>query len=196
MPGEPLSPSDFENARLAGEFSSTFDFFHRFKKYIKKLIFFQLWNRFQKRRSASTFEIEWMAFSRVTLSAFYLETWPIRVEGRRALRSASIWNQPSRNWANENDKYHPICWQLHNAVRDSALLWPSGIIPYVISASFGKHLNKKIAHNRNDTFDSTDKSERILIARAFLQYQNKTCLRFVPRSSEDDDYLKIIDSNG
>uniref|UniRef100_A0AC34QK96 Metalloendopeptidase n=1 Tax=Panagrolaimus sp. JU765 TaxID=591449 RepID=A0AC34QK96_9BILA len=50
--------------------------------------------------------------------------------------------------------------------------WPNGRIPYVLSAQYNER-------------------ERAVLARAFQEYQTKTCIRFVPKSAFDTDYLYI-----
>ncbi|VDK79554.1 unnamed protein product [Litomosoides sigmodontis] len=59
-----------------------------------------------------------------------------------------------------------------NGISKPAKLWPGGKIPYSISP-----------HYTN--------LERALLARAIKQYHDKTCLRFVPRSPYEGDYLFI-----
>ncbi|EJW79924.1 hypothetical protein WUBG_09165, partial [Wuchereria bancrofti] len=59
-----------------------------------------------------------------------------------------------------------------NGINKPAKLWPGGKIPYSISS-----------HYTN--------LERALLARAIKQYHDKTCLRFVPRSQYEGDYLFI-----
>uniref|UniRef100_A0A0R3RHF0 Metalloendopeptidase n=1 Tax=Elaeophora elaphi TaxID=1147741 RepID=A0A0R3RHF0_9BILA len=59
-----------------------------------------------------------------------------------------------------------------NGINKPAKLWPGGKIPYSISP-----------HYTN--------LERALLARAIKQYHDKTCLRFVPRSLYEGDYLFI-----
>ncbi|XP_065574210.1 zinc metalloproteinase nas-15-like isoform X2 [Artemia franciscana] len=65
---------------------------------------------------------------------------------------------------------------MKNAIRDTRLRWEGGKIPYVISSSFTQY-------------------ERSVIARAFREYQNKTCIRFVPRRNERD-YINIYQGSG
>ncbi|KAI6188682.1 Peptidase M12A and Metridin ShK toxin domain containing protein [Aphelenchoides besseyi] len=59
-----------------------------------------------------------------------------------------------------------------NGVSRTTKLWPQGRIPYAISPHYSTH-------------------ERALLARAVKQYHDKTCVRFVPRSSGEGDYLFI-----
>uniref|UniRef100_A0A914ZH31 Metalloendopeptidase n=1 Tax=Panagrolaimus superbus TaxID=310955 RepID=A0A914ZH31_9BILA len=50
--------------------------------------------------------------------------------------------------------------------------WPNGRIPYVLSAQYNER-------------------ERAVLARAFQEYHGKTCIRFVPKTPFDADYLYI-----
>uniref|UniRef100_A0A0K0F6U6 Metalloendopeptidase n=1 Tax=Strongyloides venezuelensis TaxID=75913 RepID=A0A0K0F6U6_STRVS len=59
-----------------------------------------------------------------------------------------------------------------NGVSRPTKLWPNAVIPYAISPHYTSH-------------------ERALLARAVKQYHEKTCIRFVPRSSGQTDYLFI-----
>ena len=63
-----------------------------------------------------------------------------------------------------------------NALRGEKIKWPKNTIPYEISSTF------------NDI-------ERSIIAKAMKEYQEKTCIRFVPRTKEPD-YISIIKSGG
>ncbi|XP_064107762.1 zinc metalloproteinase nas-4-like [Macrobrachium nipponense] len=63
-----------------------------------------------------------------------------------------------------------------NAIIDMSKRWPNGVIPYVISSSYNSN-------------------ERATIAMAMRGYQEKTCIRFVPRSVERD-YIHIIKGDG
>ncbi|KIH59106.1 astacin [Ancylostoma duodenale] len=55
--------------------------------------------------------------------------------------------------------------------------WPNGRVPYVLSA----------AYNEN---------QRAVIARAIAGYQAKTCIRFVPKTPLDRDYVVISKLDG
>ncbi|CAI2350367.1 unnamed protein product [Caenorhabditis sp. 36 PRJEB53466] len=59
-----------------------------------------------------------------------------------------------------------------NGVITGTRKWPNGRIPYVISNQY------------NDR-------ERAVLARSFQAYHEKTCVRFVPRTAVDNDYLYI-----
>ncbi|VDD96610.1 unnamed protein product [Enterobius vermicularis] len=59
-----------------------------------------------------------------------------------------------------------------NGVSRAAKLWPNARIPYTISSQYTSH-------------------ERALLARAVKEYHDKTCIKFVPRTSGEDDYLFI-----
>ena len=63
-----------------------------------------------------------------------------------------------------------------NAIRDSWRKWPNGVIPYVISSAFNSR-------------------ERSVIAKAMKEYHEKTCIRFVPRTSERG-YINIMKGSG
>ncbi len=60
-----------------------------------------------------------------------------------------------------------------NAVKTRYLKWESGVIPYQISKKY-------------------DKKERKYIAKAFNEFHEKTCIRFVPRNArKHEDYIFI-----
>ncbi|KAK0398528.1 hypothetical protein QR680_002634 [Steinernema hermaphroditum] len=59
-----------------------------------------------------------------------------------------------------------------NGVTSMIKKWPNGRIPYVISSQYNER-------------------ERAVLARAFQEYHSRTCIRFVPRTSFDQDYLYI-----
>uniref|UniRef100_A0A0N4ZNR4 Metalloendopeptidase n=1 Tax=Parastrongyloides trichosuri TaxID=131310 RepID=A0A0N4ZNR4_PARTI len=59
-----------------------------------------------------------------------------------------------------------------NGVSRQTKLWPNAVIPYAISPHYTSH-------------------ERALLARAVKQYHEKTCIRFVPRTPGQTDYLFI-----
>uniref|UniRef100_A0A914V418 Metalloendopeptidase n=1 Tax=Plectus sambesii TaxID=2011161 RepID=A0A914V418_9BILA len=59
-----------------------------------------------------------------------------------------------------------------NGVSRITKLWPAGRIPYAISPKY-------------------DLFERALLARAINQYHAKTCIRFLPKTEADRDYLFI-----
>ncbi|PAV82998.1 hypothetical protein WR25_01885 [Diploscapter pachys] len=59
-----------------------------------------------------------------------------------------------------------------NGVSRPTKFWPGARIPYAISPHYSPH-------------------ERALLARAVKQYHEKTCIRFVPRSGGEPDYLFI-----
>lgn len=50
--------------------------------------------------------------------------------------------------------------------------WPSARVPYTLDPSF-------------------DDNQRVQVARAIENYQSKTCVRFVPRQPEDEDFVEI-----
>ncbi|PAV63886.1 hypothetical protein WR25_03266 [Diploscapter pachys] len=59
-----------------------------------------------------------------------------------------------------------------NGVVTGVKKWPNGRIPYVISNQYNER-------------------ERAVLARSFQEYHRKTCIRFVPRTALDHDYLYI-----
>ena len=63
-----------------------------------------------------------------------------------------------------------------NAIRDPAKKWPDAKIPYVISSKFGS-------------------KERSVIARAMKTYHQKTCIRFLPRTSQAA-YIHLVKGSG
>nr|CAD7403560.1 unnamed protein product [Timema cristinae] len=63
-----------------------------------------------------------------------------------------------------------------NAIRDLGLRWSRGIVPYVISASFSVY-------------------ERSVIAAAFLDYHQHSCIKFVPRTTQQD-YVYLLKGAG
>ena len=63
-----------------------------------------------------------------------------------------------------------------NAIRDSWTKWPGGDVPYVLSRSFNSR-------------------ERSVIAKAMMEFHQETCIRFVPRTSEQG-YINIMKGSG
>ena len=59
-----------------------------------------------------------------------------------------------------------------NAIRELWKKWPDATIPYVISSQFGSY-------------------ERSVIAKAMKTYHSKTCIKFIPRTSEAA-YIHLI----
>lgn len=55
--------------------------------------------------------------------------------------------------------------------------WPSGRVPYVISDKYNDHT-------------------RAVIARAFDDYHQKTCIKFVPRVANDENYIYLYPASG
>ncbi|CAL4257055.1 unnamed protein product, partial [Meganyctiphanes norvegica] len=64
-----------------------------------------------------------------------------------------------------------------SAINDEDKLWAGGVVPYVISASFNSR-------------------ERKVIGAAFKSFHRNTCLRFLPRSTSQNDYIYIYKGNG
>lgn len=61
------------------------------------------------------------------------------------------------------------------AVTNDVLLWPGGVIPFVVESSLGRYTE--------------------MIRQAIDEIQDKTCLRFVPRTTERD-YITIYRGSG
>ena len=59
-----------------------------------------------------------------------------------------------------------------NAIRELWKKWPDATIPYVISSQFGSY-------------------ERSVIAKAMKTYHSKTCIKFIPRTSQAA-YIHLI----
>ncbi|CAD6197157.1 unnamed protein product [Caenorhabditis auriculariae] len=59
-----------------------------------------------------------------------------------------------------------------NGVINGVRKWPNGRIPYVLSNQYNER-------------------ERAVLARSFQAYHSKTCIKFVPRTALDNDYLYI-----
>ena len=55
--------------------------------------------------------------------------------------------------------------------------WPGGRIPYVLSAAYSD-------------------AQRAVIARAIDGFNRKTCIRFVPKTPADKDYVVIAKLDG
>ncbi|KAK5974387.1 Zinc metalloproteinase nas-1, partial [Trichostrongylus colubriformis] len=64
----------------------------------------------------------------------------------------------------------------YNALKNKQLVWKDGIIPYVMDAAFLPHEVK-------------------IIEKAFASYRKSTCIRFQPRTAEQD-YLNIVKGYG
>jgi len=64
-----------------------------------------------------------------------------------------------------------------NAVRSKWHLWPKGRIPYSIASSFSKY-------------------SKTVIAAAMAGLQEKTCIKFVPKTSSDKDSIFIFSGQG
>ncbi|CAI5447955.1 unnamed protein product [Caenorhabditis angaria] len=86
-----------------------------------------------------------------------------------------LWKQVFR----KGDIRGKAAWKLENSanLRRNGVItgtrkWPNGRIPYVISNQYNER-------------------ERAVLARSFQSYHDKTCIRFVPRTAVDNDYLYI-----
>lgn len=66
-------------------------------------------------------------------------------------------------------------FELHSALNLGTYpdkLWPEGRVPYMLE-------------------EALDEEQRVAIAQAFGEYNNKTCIRFVPRNDDDYDYIFV-----
>ena len=72
---------------------------------------------------------------------------------------------------------HPPPQVRANVWKDPRYKWPNARIPYVISSQY----------NRND---------RALIAAAIREWESKTCIRFVPATRNDRDYVELTPNDG
>ena len=63
-----------------------------------------------------------------------------------------------------------------NAIRELWKKWPDATIPYVISSRFGSY-------------------ERSVIAKAMKTYHEKTCIKFIPRTSQSA-YIHLVKGSG
>ncbi|KAL3982219.1 Astacin (Peptidase M12A) family protein [Acanthocheilonema viteae] len=77
----------------------------------------------------------------------------------------------------DNDDTNPQNNVLYNAVRNRHQLWPSSRIPYAMSSQYSPY-------------------SRSVIASAMEEYAQRTCVRWVPRSTEDYDYIYIMPDRG
>uniref|UniRef100_A0A1I7VDT6 Metalloendopeptidase n=1 Tax=Loa loa TaxID=7209 RepID=A0A1I7VDT6_LOALO len=77
----------------------------------------------------------------------------------------------------DNDDTNPQNNILYNAVRNRHQLWPNSRIPYAMSSQYSPY-------------------SRSVIAAAMQEYTQRTCVRWVPRSIEDYDYIYIVPDRG
>ncbi|CAG9534165.1 unnamed protein product [Cercopithifilaria johnstoni] len=77
----------------------------------------------------------------------------------------------------DKDDTYPQNNVLYNAVRNRHQLWPSSRIPYAMSSQYSPY-------------------SRSVIASAMEEYAQRTCVRWVPRSFEDYDYIYIMPDRG
>ena len=77
--------------------------------------------------------------------------------------------------------------------RNNDYLWPNGIVPYVLDSSLSKLIKVMYAFNVNNIF--TDSAAVRAIRSAMSEYEAKTCIRFVQRTSEST-YVRFIKDRG
>lgn len=66
---------------------------------------------------------------------------------------------------------------MYSAVADSQRLWPTAIVPYVVSSQF-------------------DPDERALIASVVREFHARSCIRFVARQQHHSDFLYLAPDDG
>uniref|UniRef100_A0A915K1E7 Metalloendopeptidase n=1 Tax=Romanomermis culicivorax TaxID=13658 RepID=A0A915K1E7_ROMCU len=64
-----------------------------------------------------------------------------------------------------------------NAVVDQTRIWTRGVVPYTISSRFGQ-------------------DARSLIASVVKDFNVRNCVRFEPKTTEDEDYLHLMPDDG
>ncbi|VDN05404.1 unnamed protein product [Thelazia callipaeda] len=77
----------------------------------------------------------------------------------------------------DSDESSALKNKFYNAVRNRHQLWPSSRIPYALSSQYSPY-------------------SRSVIAAAMEEYAMRTCVRWVPRSIDDYDYIYIVPDRG
>uniref|UniRef100_A0A914KHE6 Metalloendopeptidase n=1 Tax=Meloidogyne incognita TaxID=6306 RepID=A0A914KHE6_MELIC len=75
-------------------------------------------------------------------------------------------------WRKRGNLNHPTNTRRYNGVSSSVKKWNNGRIPYILGSDYTPR-------------------ERAVLARAFQEYQSRTCIRFVPKTESDIDFLYI-----
>uniref|UniRef100_A0A1I8BPB9 ZnMc domain-containing protein n=1 Tax=Meloidogyne hapla TaxID=6305 RepID=A0A1I8BPB9_MELHA len=75
------------------------------------------------------------------------------------------------SWRRQGNLNHPTT-RRYNGVSSSVKKWNNGQIPYILGSDYTPR-------------------ERAVLARAFQEYQDRTCIRFVPKTESDRDFLYI-----
>ncbi|KAI6215534.1 Metalloendopeptidase [Aphelenchoides besseyi] len=84
---------------------------------------------------------------------------------------------PKQNGENDETEDKPQGFVMRNAVKQNYLKWPNGRVPYTISTQYTSY-------------------GRARIAAAIQNFQEKTCIQFVPKTEQDHDYVHIVPEEG
>ena len=68
--------------------------------------------------------------------------------------------------------------------------WPNGRVPYVLSAAYSRPVPFTVL------VLIPGETQRAIIAKSILGYNQKTCIRFVPKTAQDKDYVVISKLDG
>ncbi len=93
------------------------------------------------------------------------------------LNSSKLVVLPSHLLGLEGDIQLSASMMQRNAIRFESQKWPGGEVPYVIDWQFGE-------------------GERAVIGRAFDIYLQQTCVRFVPRTNGQRNYVHLVKGSG
>uniref|UniRef100_A0A914HU06 Metalloendopeptidase n=1 Tax=Globodera rostochiensis TaxID=31243 RepID=A0A914HU06_GLORO len=88
---------------------------------------------------------------------------------RGDIQGKAAWRRERRPWRR---RLGTSTSRRFNGVANVVKKWPNGRIPYVLSLEYSER-------------------ERAILARAFEEYHGRTCIRFVPKTPFDHDYLFI-----
>ena len=92
--------------------------------------------------------------------------------------------------------FHSNNLQPKNALLDPNRKWPNAIVPYVIADNqYSNPLWFLLTEATNLWENLTDSTELEKLASAFAEYDAKTCIRFIPRTTERD-YVSIRQTGG
>jgi hypothetical protein len=80
----------------------------------------------------------------------------------------------------------------HHTLRSFSLFWYCKLFLYTALCIV---LSLFDSNSFTDIGNPLGNSERIVIAKAILEFHKKTCIRFVPRTNQND-YVNIVSANG
>ena len=90
-----------------------------------------------------------------------------------------------------------FCFEKARAiVKKNSKLWRKGLVPYAISSTFSEFKFSSVCSRVTKLSIFTDKQSRAVIARAMMEFERVTCLRFVPRTTERDFVVIIGNGDG